>query len=64
MDLKTDSEPHQFGVDQPYPNAALGPEPVRTIAREELDAAVVSCLHVDCRSSVALYRDLVARAPG
>jgi rhodanese-related sulfurtransferase len=93
-------------VDQPRPSAALGTEPIRTIARDELqakldrgddfklimalnrwafvakhipgsvhfdtpaelfaavrpdDEVVVYCSHVDCLSSVALYRDLVRR---
>jgi rhodanese-related sulfurtransferase len=93
-------------MDQPRPNAALGPEPIRTISRDELkaklddggefklimalnrwafdakhipgslhfdtpeelyaavepdDEVVVYCSHVDCLSSVALYRDLVQR---
>jgi rhodanese-related sulfurtransferase len=93
-------------VDQPRSIAALGHEPIRTIAREELktkldrgddfklimalnrwafdakhipgsihfdrpdalyaavkpdDEVVVYCSHVDCLSSVALYRDLVRR---
>jgi rhodanese-related sulfurtransferase len=93
-------------VDQPRPAAALGTEPIKTIARDELkakldrgddfklimalnrwaydakripgsvhfdspdelytavrpeDEVVVYCSHVDCLSSVALYRDLVRR---
>jgi rhodanese-related sulfurtransferase len=93
-------------MDQPHPNAALGSEPIRTIARDELkamldkgddvklimalnrwayeakhipgsihfdtpealyaavrpeDDVVVYCSHIDCLSSVALYRDLVRR---
>jgi len=93
-------------VDQPRPSAALGTEPIRTIARDELkakldrgddftlimalnrwayeakhipgsdhfdtpdelyaavrpdDEVVVYCSHIDCLSSVALYRDLVRR---
>jgi rhodanese-related sulfurtransferase len=93
-------------VDTPHPNAALGHEPIQTIARDELkaklergdafklimalnrwafdakhipgslhfdtpdelyaavepdDEVVVYCSNVDCLSSVALYRDLVAR---
>jgi rhodanese-related sulfurtransferase len=91
---------------QPHRHAALGPEPIRTIGREELkekldrgedfklimalnrwaydakhipgsvhfdtpaalydaiepnDEVIVYCSNVDCLSSVALYRDLVAR---
>jgi rhodanese-related sulfurtransferase len=90
----------------PHPSAALGPEPIRTIGRDELlaklerrddfrlimalnrwafdakhipgslhfdtpeelyaairpdDEVVVYCSNVDCLSSVALYRDLIAR---
>ena len=93
-------------MDQPHARAALGSEPIRTIARDELkakldhgdnfklvmalnrwafeakhipgslhfdtpaelyaavapdDEVVVYCSHVDCLSSVALYRDLVRR---
>jgi rhodanese-related sulfurtransferase len=93
-------------MDTPHPNAALGHEPIQTIARDELkakldrgdafklimalnrwafdakhisgslhfdtpdelyaavqpdDEVVVYCSNVDCLSSVALYRDLVAR---
>jgi rhodanese-related sulfurtransferase len=93
-------------MDQPNRHAALGPDPIRTIGRDELrakldrdddlrlimalnrwayeakhipgslhfdtpealyaavhpdDEVVVYCSHVDCLSSVALYRDLVAR---
>jgi rhodanese-related sulfurtransferase len=93
-------------TDQPHHYAALGPEPVRTIGRDELkakidrgdafklvmalnrwafeakhipgslhfdtaaelytavrpdDEVVVYCSAVDCLSSVAMYRDLVAR---
>jgi rhodanese-related sulfurtransferase len=93
-------------TDQPHRYAALGTEPVRTIARDELkakldaedpfklvmalnrwaydakripgslhfdtpdelyaalkpdDEIVVYCSHVDCLSSVALYRDLLRR---
>lgn len=93
-------------TDQPHRFAALGGEPIRTIAREELkakldrgeplklimalnrwafdakhipgsihfdtpaelyaavrqdDEVVVYCSEVDCLSSVAMYRDLVAR---
>lgn len=93
-------------ADQPHPFATLGPEPVRTIGRDELktkldrgddfrlvmalnrwafdakhipgslhfdtpadlyaavgpdDEIVVYCSAVDCLSSVAMYRDLVAR---
>lgn len=93
-------------TDQPHRFAALGDEPIRTIARDELkakldrgeplklimalnrwafdakhipgsvhfdspgdlyaalgpdDEVVVYCSEVDCLSSVALYRDLVAR---
>ena len=93
-------------VDQPHPNAALGPQPLRTIGRDELraklergddfklimalnrwafdakhipgslhfdtpeelyaavrpdDEVIVYCSHVDCLSSVALYRELVRR---
>lgn len=93
-------------MEQPHHNAALGPEPIRTIDRGELEAkldrgdpiklimalnrwafdakhipgsvhfdtpeelyaavrpddeVIVYCSHVDCLSSVALYRDLVRR---
>jgi rhodanese-related sulfurtransferase len=93
-------------MDKPHRFAALGPEVIRTISREELkakidrgdafklimalnrwafdakhipgsvhfdtpdelytsvrpdDEIVVYCSHVDCLSSVALYRDLVRR---
>ena len=93
-------------MDQPHPFAALGPEPIRTIERDDLkamldrgdplvlimalnrwafeakhipgsvhfdtpdqlyavvdpeDQVVVYCSQPDCLSSVALYRDLVAR---
>ena len=93
-------------MDQPHPNAVLGPDPIRTIGRADLkakldrgedvklimalnrwafdakhipgslhfdtpdelyaairpdDEVVVYCSHVDCLSSVALYRDLRAR---
>jgi len=95
--------------DQPHRHAALGPEPIRTISRDELkakldrgddfrlimalnrwafdakhipgsihfdtpddlyqaigrdDEIVVYCSHVDCLSSVAVYRDLVRRGYG
>src|SRR5918996_886148 len=93
-------------MDKPHRFAALGPEVIRTISREELkakidrgdafklimalnrwafdakhipgsvhfdtpdelygavrpdDEVVVYCSHVDCLSSVALYRDLIRR---
>jgi rhodanese-related sulfurtransferase len=96
-------------TDQPHQFAALGPEPVRTIGRDELkakidrgddfklvmalnrwafdakhipgslhfdtaadlyaavhpdDEVIVYCSAVDCLSSVAMYRDLVARGYG